>query len=469
MELWPFQKAIVSDARDALRDYSKICIVLPTGAGKTAVSGHISMQIAQQLEKGGQDHAGSTLYLVHRRELLTQTASTLDRVGLSGKYGIIAAGEPAMPWKPIQIASIPTLHSRIKKGSYLNINPKVIFVDEGHHATANTWAMIIDKYPNAFVIFLTATPYRTDNKGLGNMIDHLVVGPGIKELVEQGYLAGTRAFSVTTEFSKIMNEKKRAMLDDHQKKIFMASVTDNWERLASDRKSLFFASSIQHSLMIVDELRARGYSAEHVDWKTPDLERKRILEDARSGRLQCVSNMKLFTEGTDWPECSCVVLARRTGSLTEYRQMNGRMMRRKESGDDGILIDLVGNVHEHGLPDADIEWELEYGIDKEQKKKIRAAARVCERCGYEYPRIHDECTLCGHVPTTQDIEEINTVVTELSDLPSQNKPRKKKYELQRLVRATGGNYEELEAIRKENGYSPAWVNQMRRVYKWDRK
>ena len=246
----------------------------------------------------------------------------------------------------MHIASIPTFVNRMGDLDWLD--PVVIFVDEGHHATAYSWAKIIRHYPNAIVISLTATPMRNDDSGLGDMIDHLILGPQIKELTPQ-FLSATRTFAVPPSFD--MTRATLRAQAEMQTGAVIAATIDNWARISPHGKTIFFAIDIDHSKDIVSRLVSAGISAEHVDYKTPTASRTRIFRDMREGRIQCVSNVKLFTEGTDWPECDTVVLARGTGSLVDYRQMNGRQMRRKHDGRPGIVIDLAGNVYMHGMPD----------------------------------------------------------------------------------------------------------------------
>ena len=377
-ELWPPQVQIVRGVKSALRSHRRVGMVAPTGFGKTVMSAYMALEVYRQV---GQQ-AGSCLYLVHRKELLQQTADTLCSIGLEDAFGFIAAGKPMKPWAPMQISSIPTLVNRLDGDGLDWLDPVVIFVDEGHHATAFTWAKVLRAYPNAFVVLMTATPMRNDDSGLGDIIDTLVLGPQIKEIVPE-YLAATRTFAVPPAFNmtKATLKAQSAM----QTSAVIASTVDNWQRITPAAKSLFFAVDIEHSQSIVEQLRGRGVSAEHVDYKTPERDRERIFRDMRDGAIQCVSNVKLFTEGTDWPECETVVLARNTGSLVDYRQMNGRCMRRKRDGRGATVIDLAGNVYQHGMPDADVAWELEYGVDLKKKKNDASPNQVCEMCSFVYP------------------------------------------------------------------------------------
>ena len=103
MQLRPYQAQAIKDVSAAFRDHKSVLLQLPTGAGKTAVAGKMIMDLANQsMDRKG----GIGLFLVHRKELITQTVNTLKEVGLGNHVGIIASGYPETPWAPIQIASV---------------------------------------------------------------------------------------------------------------------------------------------------------------------------------------------------------------------------------------------------------------------------------------------------------------------------------------------------------------------------
>lgn len=433
-------------------------MVSPTGSGKTAMAAHMALEVHAQV---GQQ-SGSCLYLVHRKELEAQTAETLDNIGLSDSYGFIAAGKPLKPWAPMQIASIPTLVRRLDQLDWLK--PIVIFVDEGHHATAYTWAKIIRHFPNAFVILMTATPMRNDDSGLGDIVDVLVCGPQISELQPE-YLAGVRTFAVPPSFTLTRQTIKAQAAA--QTSAVIGSTLDNWRRIAPNGKTIFFAVDIDHSERIVERLQAEGVSAVHLDYKTPDKMRERAFRDMRAGLIQCVSNVKLFTEGTDWPECDTIVLARNTTSLVDYRQMNGRGMRRKHDGRACTVIDCVGNVHIHGLPDADVDWELDYGADNQKKSTTAATTQVCEMCSFVFPKTEERCPLCGLVPLKPIVMEVDVQAQEVDGskvAPPPSKPTKR--QLSAEIVATGGDYAALDEIRKRYGYHRNWPARMQNIYRF---
>jgi len=130
-------------------------VVAPTGSGKTVIASEI---IRRAVDK-------HVLFLAHRRELIKQTKKHLAEFGVPA--GIILAGEPMDLTKAVQVGSVQTFHSRyIRVGKDLP-HADIVFIDEAHHARARTYRKIVESYPNAKIIGMTATPCRRDGRGLG--------------------------------------------------------------------------------------------------------------------------------------------------------------------------------------------------------------------------------------------------------------------------------------------------------------
>ena len=132
-----------------------------------------------------QSEAGKrVLMLTHRREILRQTSLKIPI-----DHGLIQAGLNIDLRYPVQVASIQTLWARCMRTDKVSLPAAdLIIIDEAHHIAARTWRLILEQYPNARLIGLTATPCRADGRGLGNYFDRIIVGPQIPELIEQKHL-----------------------------------------------------------------------------------------------------------------------------------------------------------------------------------------------------------------------------------------------------------------------------------------
>ena len=127
------------------------------------------------------------LVLTHRREILRQTSLKLPI-----DHGLIQAGLNIDLNYPVQVASVQTLWARCMRTDKSPLPAaNLIIIDEAHHVGARTWRLILEAYPNARRIGLTATPCRSDGRGLGNYFDELILGPQIPELIAQKHLVPT--------------------------------------------------------------------------------------------------------------------------------------------------------------------------------------------------------------------------------------------------------------------------------------
>src|SRR5439155_4965299 len=108
-ELRPYQSDVIARIWAAIEDAKRrILLVAPTGSGKTVIAAELIRDAVAQGKR--------VLFLVHRRELVSQSARKLYDTGIDP--GIILAGGPEMRLaQPVQVACIPTLHARAIRGS----------------------------------------------------------------------------------------------------------------------------------------------------------------------------------------------------------------------------------------------------------------------------------------------------------------------------------------------------------------
>lgn len=178
-ELRPYQIKAVEDIEQT---NGNVLFVLPTGAGKTI--------IAAKIIEGAAARADRVLVLTHRREILHQTSHKLSAIDID--HGLIQAGLNTDLEYPVQVASIQTLWARCLRTNKVPLpGANIIIIDEAHHVRARTWEIILEQYPNAKRIGLTATPCRSDGRGLGNYFDVLIEGPQVSELIKEKHLVPT--------------------------------------------------------------------------------------------------------------------------------------------------------------------------------------------------------------------------------------------------------------------------------------
>jgi DNA repair protein RadD len=381
----------------------RVLLVAPTGSGKTVV---VSAIIAEAAGDGRK-----ILVIAHRREIVDQTVKKLYAAGIDA--GIIQAGHPPRPGQAVQVASIQTLHARAIRGSAMEMPPAdILVIDEAHHARASTYQAVIDAYPGANVIGLTATPCRADGRGLGNIFNSLVECSQVAALVEQRFLVPSRVFAPSTpDLTGVRTERGDYVESQLAERVnttqLVGDIVTHRLKLGEGRPTVCFATGVKHSVHIRDEFRRAGIVAEHLDGSTPVDEREAILRGLAAGKVELVTNCAVLTEGWDCPDIGCLILARPTKSLGLFRQMIGRALRPAPGKTDAIILDHAGAVFAHGLPDDDIAWTL----DEDRRAANRThAARSAGAVGpvlVDCPECHavrmrgQQCVVCGWTPRSK--------------------------------------------------------------------
>lgn len=419
----------------------------------------------------------SSWFLVHRKELIDQTAGTFEKYNIP--FGIIAAGVPENPDALIQICSVQTLMRRLEKYS----KPDLVVWDESHHCGAKSWTDIYKHTEDKYHIGLTATPVRLDGKGLGRWFDVMVQGPKIPWLIENKYLSDFKVYApdipdlsgVTIQAGDYSTAELTQIM---MGKALVGNVVHHWLKLARGKLTIGFAPSIAASKAYVYAFKAAGVRAEHLDANTPKDERRKLCLAFARRELDILFNVDLFGEGFDLSALAGIdvaieaaILCRPTQSLGLYKQQVGRALRIKP--DHAIILDHAGNALRHGMPDDEPEWTLK---DQPKKKstEMSIAVRRCPVCFITH-RTSDVCPECGHIYEITareykivhgDLKELKRIAKDelkkQKEISNQKKKlekeafKKRHEERKRRINNTR-TLEGLLELEKEFGYERGWA------------
>lgn len=366
----------------------RLLLVSAVGSGKTTCFTEvIRLATAAGLQ---------VLVCVHREELLDQASKRLTEFGI--RHGVIAAGKPRGDIHAlVQLASIDTLRNRPKPEAQL------VVLDEAHRAKAKTWESVLEHYPDAYVLGVTATPLRLDGKPLGDIFQEMVVvDADPADLIRDGFLAPYTGFAFDTPQLEDVRRRgsdfdEGGLVTAMSRSAIVGNVLEQWGRFSRDLSTVLFTVNIQHSRDMTDKFKGGGVRAEHVDGKMRRKERRAILERVASGRTQVVSTVDVLSEGYDCPRLKCVGLLRPTMSLTKYIQQVGRV-RRPWNDLTARIHDHSGNVMRHSLPDAKREWSLDGAPPRPGRGDI-PNVRQCPACFalYDPAENTEGCPVCGNV------------------------------------------------------------------------
>lgn len=341
-QLRPYQLDGIEAARRAFASGAKrVLVVLATGGGKTV--------LASSIIKSAASKGSKVLFLAHRRELISQASAKLSSFGV--EHGIIQAGTMARPKRSVQVASVATMVNRLDSLKDVNL----IFVDEAHHCAAGSYLKILEAHPGAKVIGLTATPWRIDGKGLGDIFDSHVEVATPAQLHELGFLAKVKCFTfrpIDTSGVKVTagDYNLGALGEAAAAPMIVGDIVDRYVEHAQGKRAVLFACNIEHSKSMAAAFVSAGIASEHVDGMTPSEERAAILARLGTGETKVLCNFGVCTEGWDMPMLEVAILARPTLSEALALQMIGRVLRVAEGKEHARIHDHARLLTAFGHP-----------------------------------------------------------------------------------------------------------------------
>lgn len=427
--------------------------VLPCGGGKTVTFA----SIAHSAQRRGK----RVLILCHRVELIDQIESTLGEFDVMPdiiaagyarrirRHGIVTRRANAS----IAVASVQTLVRRLD--SYAA--PDLIIIDEAHHTCAGSWATILRKYPKAKRLGVTASPIRTDGRGLGAHFDTMIVGPSVKELTERGYLAKVRLFAPPTVDTSGLHvragdyktEESEALID---RPSITGDVLEHYRKHAPNLPALVFCTSVAHAHHVAERFRQENVSAVALDGSTDKDQRRKAVDDFKNNRIQVITQCEIATEGWDLPGVHCGIFMRPTQSMGLWIQMTGRCSRVSPGKTHAILLDHVGNCQRLGMPDEDREWELTADVIK-KKRSAEAAPRRCLWCFAMSPPFSRLCVECGQPFELKPRQEIEERSGELQEVTPEELARRR----ERSLQGRASTLAQLTEFAKMKGYAEGWA------------
>jgi superfamily II DNA or RNA helicase len=361
MKLRDYQEQLVAGALGRWSEgFRRIAMVLATGGGKTPTFSSIAgMSVAAGLP---------VLVLAHRDELLDAAIDKLEQVNPGIHVGRLQGREKQYRAQVV-VGSVQTAANKTTLPLLKMRRWGLIIVDETHHIVAETYMRILRELgafepDGPLVLGVTATLGRADRKRLDDVFE-AVIDPqiGLLDLIKRGFLVRPRGIRVRisdldlNKVNRVAGELSQSQLGAAMSAAMAPKkIVEAWLEHANGRPTLAFMPSIDISKEQVEAFRAAGVTAWHVDAKTPKGDRDNpepgsrrwVLDEFRAGRITVICNVGLFTEGTDLPLVSCVIL-KMTMSVLLYTQMVGRGLRLWPGKNDCVVLDPCGVTNRHRL------------------------------------------------------------------------------------------------------------------------
>lgn len=365
MKLRPYQLELVDGALKLWREgHRRIAGVMATGGGKTPTA----MSIAEMSLGVGLP----VLWIAHRTELIDQAIEKAQDVAPGRRIGRLQ-GRDKQYRAEIVVGSVQTASTKATLPLLKTRRWGLIVIDETHHATADTYMRILrelDAYDEGgpLVLGVTATLDRSDSRALGEVFEAIVEPQiGLIDLIrhpEGPFLVPPRG--VRVKIDDLDLGRVRRVAGDFNSGALGAAmsaamapkkIVEAWIEHAQGCPTIAFLPTVAMSIEQAEAFNAAGVAAVHLDGTTPMGDRDNpapgtrrwALDEYRAGRITVLCNVGLFTEGTDLPSTSCVILGRPTSSTTLYQQMVGRGLRLFPGKLFCWILDVTGVTGRHRL------------------------------------------------------------------------------------------------------------------------
>lgn len=330
----------------------RLAVVLPTGSGKTVIMAHLAAERATAGER--------VLILVHRDELIDQTAAKLRKLNPEINIGVVKA-ERNDTLARVVIASIQTL-ARAKRLDQLVARGRfgLVLADEIHLSVSDSWVNVLKavgcwQADGPRLGGFTATFSRADRRGLADVWEQVVYTKGIKWFIERGYLVPPTAHAVTTGVDFDALKTRGGDYDAGDMDIKLATDTtrdaiiEAYQTFAPDRIGVLFAPTVDSARYFMEGLTDAGIRTEGVFGETSRPQRAEIYARQRTGQTQCLATCTALAEGWDAPWTSVGILARPTLHQGLFVQQVGRTLRPWPGKADAIILDAAGATRRHSL------------------------------------------------------------------------------------------------------------------------
>lgn len=392
LTLRPYQHAAVDAVIELGRlGRRKVCLVAPTGAGKTVLGTAIA---ARSVARGRK-----VLWLVHRKELVWQSVKACERADIADA---------------VTVATVQGMREQIP-------GIGLVVVDECHHYVADVWHEVVKQYEHAPVLGLTATPERADGTPLSGMFDALTVAAHYSFLVREGYLVKCRV--------KGPKQEDNARLAEDAASAYMTH--------GENRKGFIYAGTVDHAEEITRRLIDYSVPAATISERTPAKQRELALAEFRAGNIRVLTNVNVLTEGVDVPDASVAILARSVHHAGQYLQIAGRILRTAPGKADALLVDLTESWAKHGSPTMDRAYTLDGTIRRSEQLN----GKRCPRCSYIADRGVSVCPDCGHVFERTAREKANDIIDrrDIADVTQWLHDQEVQAEIYRTLREKHGS------------------------------
>jgi superfamily II DNA or RNA helicase len=348
-KLKPYQREAVDNIISSFEKGSQHgLITLATGLGKTFVAGCFLRWLYEHHPEY------NVLVLADKKELLLQFDKSIWTCLPKGvATHILHESEKPTFNEGVLLSTFQSIDLYIENNAELSFD--IVVVDEAHHAAADTFISTLERINPKYLLGLTATPFRKDQRSIKKIFGEPLVKYDIIKALKKGFLANIdyRIKNDNIDIDWIAKESQKGYtIKQLNKKIFIPerdeevcdTIFKYWNFKKAER-GIIFCNSSEHAERIEQILRSKfDFPARSLTTRVPDAdERAKRLRLFRSGQIKILTCYDMLNEGVDVPDVDFLVYLRVTHSRVIFLQQLGRGLRYKE-GKSLLVLDFVADI-----------------------------------------------------------------------------------------------------------------------------
>ena len=321
----------------------KALIISATGSGKT----YLAAFDARNYD------AKRLLYIVHRDVILKDALKSFFSVfGSSRTYGMYTGSRNELG-NDFIFASTSMLSRHLDEFAKNEFD--YIVYDEVHHIVAESGKRIFEYFKPEFMLGLTATPERMDNKDVFALFEqNIPYELRLRDAILNDLVVPFHYYGIRTKLADYGDKERMKVAREiarNENVAFIAGEIEKHRKENEKLKCLAFCTNLQHCAQMAEEFCELGYNAIGLTGGSDLGERIKAFKDLQDDNspLEIICAVDILNEGVDIPQVNLVLFLRPTESQTVFLQQLGRGLRKYEGKEYVTVLDFIGNNYERSV------------------------------------------------------------------------------------------------------------------------
>ena len=359
------QAEALENLKELRKDNNKALIISATGTGKTYLAAFDAKTFNPK----------KLLFVVHRLNIAKKAMETFQTIFGDSKTMGYYSGKQRELDKDFIFSTVQTISKSNHLEQFKNDFFDYIIIDESHRSGADSYVRLIEYFKPRFLLGMTATPDRTDDKDIYSLFDHNIAYEiRLNKAMEENMLIPFHYYGVTdlSVDDKILeNESDFRLLTADER---VNKIISKIEFYGSDNgitRGLVFCSKKAEAKELSDKFNQRGYKTVALTGESKEDEREKSIKllesDDISIKLDYIFTVDIFNEGIDIPKINQVIMIRPTQSAIIFIQQLGRGLRITDNKYYLTIIDFIGNYKNNYLIPIALYGDTSFNKDRIRK------------------------------------------------------------------------------------------------------